>query len=757
MSEDAKNYPSRRALRQAQRDAQRARAEAPTTRTSRPVHPTTGLSEETTTTTTKPPARRGLFGRKPQRKPLSPKARRKRMWKRIGGTLAGLFLAGIIGVSALFIGAYVLMDIPRPDEAAQAEVTTVYYADGKTPMAQFADRNRTIIDTSKLPDYVGQAVVASEDRTFFENSGVDLRGIARALWNNIQGKPTQGGSTLSQQYVENYYLGANKTYWGKFKESILALKINRQQNKDEILNNYLNTIYYGRSAYGVEAAAHAYFNKSATDLTVSEAALLAGIIPAPNAWDPRVDPKSAEIRWNRVLDNMVADGWISAEERAKQQFPETIEHTQKSSDYTGSKGYLLTHVRSELVHSVGYTEDELDTMGLRIVTTIDPNKQKMAEEAVKKLPAHQENLRVGLVSVDTATGGIVAEYGGADYEKIQRSAAFQDQAQAGSTFKPFALVAAFEQGLSPSSTISGAAPLNVNGKAVKNVDHSYGMVTLADAAKYSVNTAFVRLSQKVSQDAVRQVAMDAGYPSSTPGLDAQTPVAVLGTASPRCLDIADAYTTFATGGIRRPAHIVAKVMDSSGSVLYQADTTGTRVFDAGVVSELNHVLQGVVNGGTAKKVSGLGRPIAAKTGSSENLKSAQFVGYIPQMVTSVSMYQVGEDGSEQTIAGFGGVRDIFGGTWPAQVWRWYMAKAMSDLDVEEFPDVSVANKKAAPKYKDPQYSTPSIPTPRPKASYPTVAPRLPEIVEEESSEPEPSDDASDELRDDESRRSPQER
>ena len=775
MANDPKNYPSRRKLRQAQRDAQRARADAPTTRSTRPVNPQTGWVEpariphedsssaspyrgshaastagspspqKAQAPATSSPASSAKAAKKAQKskkpkdkkpkKQLTPKQKRRRWIKRILGALVGLILLGIIGVSALFFVAYSTMDIPSPAHAARAEVTTVYYADGKTKMAEFAEQNRTIIDTKKLPKYVSRAVIASEDRTFFENSGVDLRGIARAFVNNVRGRPTQGGSTLSQQYAENYYLGTNKTYWGKFKESILALKINRQQSKEEILNNYLNTIYFGRSAYGIEAASQAYFGKPAAEMTVSEAAMIAGIIPAPSAYDPKQNLDVAKLRWTRVLDNMVADGCLSKEERAKQEFPKTIEYTQKSSDYTGTKGYLLMHVRSELVNTIGYKEDELDTGGLRIVTTIQPDKQKMAEEAVQRLPEHQDNLRVGLVSVDSKTGGIVAEYGGADYEKIQRSAAFQDQAMAGSTFKPFVLMAALEQGMHATDTISGSAPMIVNGKKVGNVDHSYGDVTLAEAAKYSINTAFVRLDAKVGVDASREVAIDAGYPDKTPGLDAGSIVSALGTCSPHTLNIADAYTTFATGGIRRPAHIVASITDSSGSELYKADTSGSRVFDAATVSELNGVLQGVVQGGTAKKAEALGRPVAAKTGSSEDLRSAQFVGFIPQMVTAVSMYQVGPDGSEQSITGFGGVREVYGGTWPAQVWNWYMKPAVADLKVEEFPDIESVNQNTAPKYKTPKYSEPSVPTPKPKVTLPTTAPMLPETSVSPSSPP----------------------
>ncbi|HLS49864.1 MAG TPA: biosynthetic peptidoglycan transglycosylase, partial [Actinomycetaceae bacterium] len=258
-------------------------------------------------------------------------------WRVVLGTVVTVIALGL----GLFVVAYLTTDIPEPDDFAQAETTTVYYADGETEMGSFATFDRSIVGLATLPEHVGHAVVASEDRRFYENVGVDPIGIARALWNNVRGNERQGGSTLTQQYVERYFVGETITsYVGKAREAILAIKIDREQTKDEILGNYLNTIYFGRGAYGIEAAARNYFDKPAAELTLSESALLAGIIPAPSAWDPASNPERAEERWARTLRFMVEDGWITQEEADSQSFPETIDPV-RDDRYGGPGGYLL--------------------------------------------------------------------------------------------------------------------------------------------------------------------------------------------------------------------------------------------------------------------------------------------------------------------------------------------------------------------------------------------------------------------------------
>lgn len=637
------------------------------------------------------------------------------LWvKRILGLITGLVLVAIIAGCITFLIAYYRLEVPEAQKFANAQVTTVYWGDTNKMMGKFAERNRTIVDTKSFENsYIRDAVVASEDRTFYENSGIDIKGIARALWNNVRGRPTQGASTLTQQYVENYYTGKNTGYTGKFKETILALKINRQVPKEKILNDYLNTIYFGRGAYGIEAAANAYFGKSAKDLNLSESALLAGIIPAPNAWDPLVSPEKAQQRWQRVLNLMAADNMIKKNEKNAAEFPQVQKKKQEGTYFKGTTGYLLQHVRQELVTQIGYTEDEIDRAGIRIYTTIDPEKQKLLEEAVGTLPENRpEGLRVAATSIDTATGAVIAEYGGPDYQKVQRNAVTQDVAQAGSTFKPFALLAALEHGHKLSEKINGSGPMKIGDAWVGNYGGaSYGQVDLIKATKYSINTAYVRLNSEIGMDATRQVAIAAGYSKNTVGLDKNSVVGVLGTSSPHNLEIAEAYTTFATGGIRRTAHIIDKVTDSSGNILYEADTAGIRQFEEENISELTKALSAVAEtGGTGDTAGKLGRPVAAKTGSSNDNRSAQFVGYVPQMVTAISMYQVGKNGAEESITPFGGVREVTGGTWPAKLWLAYMRPAVKGLEPQPLFSSETSKYRVRPKEKNTPYKTAEVPS-----------------------------------------------
>ena len=269
-----------------------------------------------------------------------PKKKRFRWAKRIGFGILTVFLGFFIIGMAVFLYLYNTLSVPAPADLALAQKTTVYYADGTTEMGSLGEINRQIIDTTKLPDYVSKAIVASEDRTFYTNSGVDVKGILRALVNNLRGGARQGASTLTQQYVERYFVGkTTDTYGGKLKESVLALKINREKSKDEVIGAYMNTIYFGRGAYGIDAAAQAYFGHGATDLTLSEAALIAAVIPAPSAWDPAISPGKAKERWERDLNLMVEDGWITQAQRDAAVFPETIDpDTLNSESMSGRPG-----------------------------------------------------------------------------------------------------------------------------------------------------------------------------------------------------------------------------------------------------------------------------------------------------------------------------------------------------------------------------------------------------------------------------------
>ena len=618
------------------------------------------------------------------------KGKKKRsLGARIGRGILFTFLGLIIAGLGTFLVAYAALTVPQADQVALAQTTTVYYADGTTEMGRMSQVNRKIIDSSTLPDYVAHAVVASEDRTFYTNSGVDLKGIGRALINNIRGGARQGASTLTQQYVERYYVGETTGYVGKAKEAILALKINREQSKDQIIGNYLNTIYFGRGAYGIEAASQAYFGHEAKDLTLSEAAMIAGIIPAPSAWDPAVDEEKARSRWTRVINLMVEDGWISQADANAAEFPKTIDpDTLGGPTMEGPTGYLMEQIRTELAQEGGFTADQLATGGYRIISTIDKEKQDQAVEAAEYMYTvrgwNEDSMHVALTSLDPATGEIVAEYGGKDYLKRQQNGATQDIMAAGSTFKPFALIAHAEQGGSIYDTYDGSSPKTFSGLArpVSNDSGvSWGRQNLVNATKNSINTVFVGLNQEVGPATTKQVAIELGIPEDTNGLD-DSLLNVLGFAAPHNIDLAHAYSTIASGGQRTTPHIVREVQNSDGSKVFQTTVNPKQVFDTKTMSTVLPALQAVTDsGGTAEAAAVLKQDSGGKTGTSEEQKTAQFVGFTPSLVTAVSMYQLDENGSPVSLTNIGGLGQFHGGDWPVTVWVRYM-KAVSANDTK---------------------------------------------------------------------------
>lgn len=618
------------------------------------------------------------------------KGKKKRsLGARIGRGILFTFLGVIIAGLGTFLVAYAALTVPQADQVALAQTTTVYYSDGTTEMGRMSQVNRKIIDASTLPDYVAHAVVASEDRTFYTNSGVDLKGIGRALVNNIRGGARQGASTLTQQYVERYYVGETTGYVGKAKEAILALKINREQSKDQIIGNYLNTIYFGRGAYGIEAASQAYFGHEAKDLTLSEAAMIAGIIPAPSAWDPAVDEEKARSRWTRVINLMVEDGWISQADANAAEFPKTIDpDTLGGPTMEGPTGYLMEQIRTELAQEGGFTADQLATGGYRIISTIDKEKQDQAVEAAEYMYTvrgwNEDSMHVVLTSLDPATGEIVAEYGGKDYLKRQQNGATQDIMAAGSTFKPFALIAHAEQGGSIYDTYDGSSPKTFSGLArpVSNDSGvSWGRQNLVNATKNSINTVFVGLNQEVGSATTKQVAIELGIPEDTNGLD-DSLLNVLGFAAPHNIDLAHAYSTIASGGQRTTPHIVREVQNSDGSKVFQTTVNPKQVFDTKTMSTVLPALQAVTaSGGTAEAAAVLKQDSGGKTGTSEEQKTAQFVGFTPSLVTAVSMYQLDENGSPVSLTNIGGLGQFHGGDWPVTVWVRYM-KAVSANDTK---------------------------------------------------------------------------
>ena len=613
--------------------------------------------------------------------------------------LLGAFLTVcFLGLGAV-VAAYALTPIPNPADDTAQQASTVYFAnnaDGTRgpAMGTFAVKRREIVDFAILPAYVGNAVVAGEDRTFWDNSGVSITGTARAFLNNIRGGATQGGSTLTQQYAERYYTsGTTSDYIGKAKEAMLALKIARTQDKKVILGNYLNTIYFGRDSYGIQIAAQSYFGVAAKDLTIPQAALLAGIIPSPNNWDPAKSPDKALAKWKVVLEHMLADGHITQADHdaaLAAGLPPTVEY-KRSDTLQGVNGYILERVRSELTTSAAFKDQDIDTKGLAIITTIEKPVQDAAVAAVGGLldgtlagAKPDPKLRVAVVSIRPQTGAIVSMYGGPDLLTDAANTATYDAIQGGSTFKPFALLAALREGVPLTTTFNGRSPQTFGDWKVNNFlgDPPFGNIDLVKATEQSVNTVYAQLNLKIGPDKTAAAAKDAGVTTNVDNNRAN----VLGTDGVHPLDMASAYATIAAQGTYSTPFIVNEVRYlKDDSVAYKGEKAHQQRFATDVTADATFAMQQVVQNGTGKQwIKPLGRPVAGKTGTSSDNKSAWFVGFTPEISTAVALSQSGGDsGHDQvSITAFGkaggrAVAQITGGSWPAALWASYMKPVLA--------------------------------------------------------------------------------
>lgn len=632
-----------------------------------------------------------------------------RAWIPSWRVVVGTVLTGMSLVVGVFTAGWIGWSVPQARVEIGSETTTVYYENGKV-MGKFAAVDRTIRSLDELPAYIPEAVLASEDQNFRNHMGVDPAGMVRALVSNVTGGTRQGASTLTQQYVENtYFQPGQSSYADKFREIILALKVDQEKSKDEILEGYVNSIYLGRGAYGFEAAAKAYFNKPAAELTVSETAMLVGIIPSPSYWDPRFGEESravAEVKWARVLRNMAETGVITEEERASATFPEPIEYRPPSR--AGQVGYLLEEVRKELAkYDIG--EEDLMNNGYEIHTTINPKWQKAAVATADTIPykgenAASKNLGVSIVSVDPKDGSIRALYGGRNYEKVQFNAATDGEAQGGSTFKPFTLIGALEEGHELNEYYEGNSPMQIPGwvetpggpeKELTNFGpvgsggESFGEIDLIDATANSVNTVYAQLNVEITPQKSQDVAIRAGIPKRYTN---DTLSNVLGSSSVRAVDLAGAYATFAAQGMRSEPHMVTSVKDGD-RLIHEWNGPSESAFDREVMAKATYALTQVVEKGSGAPAQellapdGTPRPVAGKTGSTDENKSAWFAGYIPQLATVVGVYQTTDKGGQAPITPFGewAGGSLTGGTWPVWAWTEYMKAVTEGMEVEEFP------------------------------------------------------------------------
>lgn len=622
--------------------------------------------------------------RSPNRKKSGGKSKH-RVLKWVLGIFFGLIGLGLVAGIGIFAYLYVTTEVPQPEKFALAEKTTVYYADGTTPIGSYAEQNREIISCEGLPDYLGNAIVASENRTFYTDKGLDLKGIARAFINNVTTGTRQGGSTITQQYAERYYMGETTSYTGKAREAIMAIKIAQTETKDEVLCNYMNTIYLGRNSYGIQAAAKAYFNKDAKDLTLSEAAMIAGIIPSPSTWDPADNADIAKARFKRVLKIMQEDGYITDKDRKAAEFPQTADVTQQN-EYAGPNGYLLDMVRRELVASKAFTKDDLDTGGYKIVTTIDKTKQDLMQSVGdQRLDDMPETLQVGGIAVEQKTGAVVSIYAGSDYLTKQLNNCDQAVFEPGSTMKPFALLGAAQSGVSFDTKFNGNSHQHFSGISaeVNNaLEQNWGTLNLYQATANSVNTVFMNVNEHLTPQRTAAIAHEAGIEGD---IDANSMYNVLGINALTVWDLAQGHSTIANNGVKNTLHMVSKVLSSDDKDLYNAPSENKQVFDANDCALVQKAMQGTTTYGTAAGVSTAlgGRQVAGKSGTANDELAASFVGYTPSLLNVWAIWNPDGDGNPQVVPAFSGY-GVSSTGYPSHLFEQFMSQALQGTAVEQF-------------------------------------------------------------------------
>jgi membrane peptidoglycan carboxypeptidase len=608
---------------------------------------------------------------------------------------AGIFAGGFgfIAGSVLFALAWFTVDIPDPNAYVNSQSTVITYSNGEE-IGRIGAQNRQILPLSKIPLKLRYAVMAAEDRNFYSNRAFSITGLAHAVLDNVLTLGNgRGGSTITQQYAKTAFLTSERSVQRKIKELVISLKLENALSKDQILENYLNTIYFGRGSYGVQTAAQQYFNRTVDQLSLSQAVVIASILRSPGLYDPgygndkerAANLKRLEGRFNYVIAGMLDEGWITQKEADKAKLPTIVART-TSGSLSGPKGYIIDAVQKEL-SKLGFTQDQLMVGGYVIKTTLEQQAQQSAVDAVNKLRPLKapDNLHIGLAAIRPGTGEIIAMYGGKDYVVRQLNDATQSIALAGSTFKPFALIAALEQGIPLTSMWNGDSPQTFDdlGKPyeVSNYgNEGWGQLDLITATQHSVNTIYVPLGIKAGLDRVVDVARRAGIPTSVAMMP--TPSVTLGVASPHVIDVANAYATMAAQGIYAKPYMVASVTGPNKGVLYQGKSQTNQVFAADVMADTTYALKSVVNGGTGAAALSLGRPAAGKTGTSQSNASAWFSAYTPQLAASVALFR---DSASESLNGIGGLTSVTGGTFPAKIWTAFMKGALKGEPVMEFP------------------------------------------------------------------------
>jgi len=597
-----------------------------------------------------------------------------------------LFIAAAVTVVILAVaGGVVYASIVRslPDPGAplkgRDQTTVITDRNGTVITELFAEQNRTDVKLESMPAALRQAVIATEDQRFYKHRGVDPLNILRALWVDIT-RPNvlHGGSTITQQYVKVAIVTPERTLKRKLMEAVLAYRLERRYTKDQILELYLNSIYFGHGAYSVQTAAQTYFGKDVTDLDLAECAMMAGVIKSPGRYSPILDPEAAKNRRATVLTQMVELGSISeADAEAAKAEPFALA---ARTDVSALAPYFVEYVKATITDELG--ADLLYRGGLHITTSLDLTMQAAAEAAVAGALDKEGDPSASLVAIDPATGEIVAMVGGRDFATQQFNVAVQGRRQPGSAFKPFVLVAGLMDDVSPEQTFeSGARSFKLaNGQTWKVTGASGGRtgpMRLREATEDSVNSVFAKLILDVGAEKVVKTAKDLGIGTEILAVPAIALGGLENGVSP--LEMASAYGTLANGGVRMPAHGILEVKDADGTVLSTAKPTEARAIPAAVAYLATDILKGVIAGGTGTRAK-IGRPAAGKTGTTQEYRDAWFVGYTPDLVASV---WVGFTDAQREMTSVHG-RRVTGGSFPAEIWAAFMKEALKGREKREF-------------------------------------------------------------------------
>ncbi|RNF97933.1 transglycosylase domain-containing protein [Streptomyces botrytidirepellens] len=623
-------------------------------------------------------------------------------WKMVLGYFVAL---GALAVGGFFI-LYMLVKVPPANAAARAEANIYKYSDGSI-MAKEGSVNRESVPLSKIPKKVQHTFVAAENKDFYTDSGVSFSGTARGLINTALGRGKQGGSTITQQFVKNYYLSQEQTVSRKAKELVISLKVDQDRSKDYILQGYINTSYYGRGAYGIQAAARAYYNKDVEKLTVAQGAYLAALLQAPSQYDySTAGPNGKKLvvaRWNYILNNMVEKDWLSQSERDGLKFQKPIA-PRPIAGLDGQTGYVIKAAKEEL-YKEGVDEKEFEAGGWTVTLNIDKKKQKALEKAVRteltdkldpKKRQVDKDAQAGAISVDPKTGGIVAMYGGAGATEHYINNATRADYQPASTFKPLILASAYENGsttqngtpITASTLYDGTSKRPVKGSVTafappNEDDKSYGPINVQKAMNKSVNSVFAQMAVDVGLDKVKSTAVELGMNGDVKnGFDVR-PAMSLGVMGASPKEMAGVYATLDNHG-KKVTPTFVKSAEKGDTKPELPDPTNGQAISRGAADSVTQVLTGVVDDGTGQAVRTQGQEMAGKTGTSDDNKSAWFTGYTPDLVTSVGMFGEAKGGKQVTLKGLAGGGRVNGGDYPARIWSSYMGSTLDDDSTTKF-------------------------------------------------------------------------